>query len=95
MEKWIDGDVYFSDYHYCNVSVKQNILTIKTLIYSLNNHSTSLSDTVQIFMNKSTQTETGSFPPHFIMIGFVCAITIFHRKGRVLDKYDKIISSRS
>jgi 2',3'-cyclic-nucleotide 2'-phosphodiesterase (5'-nucleotidase family) len=90
MEEWLEGDRYFSNYHYCNVSVKQNLLTIKAYNYNISSLSSSLADTVQMFMNKSTQviptnlTSTQKkvgFPPYlFLMFPLFSAMTILRLK---------------
>lgn len=48
LSEWREGDVFYSEYHYCNVTVTEKQVKIDLLIYHADNHSTILGDSVQL-----------------------------------------------
>lgn len=52
LSEWQDGDIFFSEYHYCNVTVKETdgnvTVKVDSLIFHDNNKTTTLADSFQI-----------------------------------------------
>ncbi|NHJ01417.1 MAG: hypothetical protein EAX86_04710 [Candidatus Heimdallarchaeota archaeon] len=80
--EWQEGDVYFSDYHYCNVTVNeyegQVNLTIDTLIYDPETDTTSKADTITISSNNTSS--SSSTPLYQIPIFLGLVLYCQHRK---------------
>ena len=68
-ENAIDSDVYFSEYHYCNVSVTDEKITINTHVYDDSLESTTIQDIITINLNE-TSTEKTIFYFGYIIIIF-------------------------
>jgi 3',5'-cyclic AMP phosphodiesterase CpdA len=52
LSEWLDGDVYFSEYHYCNATVSNNtgnvIIDINVFIFNETDHTINLGDSFQV-----------------------------------------------
>ncbi|MHA1200602.1 MAG: metallophosphoesterase family protein, partial [Candidatus Heimdallarchaeaceae archaeon] len=81
----IAGDKYFAEYHYCNVSVAEDKLTITVLKYDGTLENTSVEDVIELsLLETPTQTETTtetSFLSGFLIFTFIVSISI-RRKGK-------------
>ncbi len=75
----IDGDVYISEYHYCNISITEDTLTIEALVYDANLETTTIEDTVIMYLKETPTTET-SFYFGFIIL-LIWVIPLFRRKN--------------
>ncbi len=75
----IDGDVYISEYHYCNISVTEDTLTIEALFYDANLETTTIEDTVIMYLIEPPTTET-SFYFGFILL-LIWVIPLIRRKN--------------
>jgi len=75
----IEGDVYISEYHYCNISVTEDTLTIEALVYDANLETTTIQDTVIMYLNEQPTTET-SFYFGFILL-LIWVIPLIKRKN--------------
>ena len=76
----ISGDQYFAKYHYCNVSVTDNKVTIEAHAYDDNLGYTTIEDTVTIYFEEQTPTKT-TFALGFSLI-LIWIIPILRRKRK-------------
>ncbi len=76
----IENDVYFSEYHYCNVTVTDEVITIEALVYDENLEYTTVEDTVTVYIVEPTKTNS-SFYFGVILI-LVWIIPLVSKKNR-------------
>ncbi len=85
--EWQDGDVYFSEYHYCNVSVSETAgnvtIDINVLIFNESDHTTALGDFLQVSDFSPTKTTTSQKTSSFLfpmILGLVSFLIIWKRR---------------
>ncbi len=93
--EWQDSDVFFSEFHYCNISVTENagVITTDIDVYIFNEtaHSTILGDSFSVTGESNDDTTTSStssdttskrtpIPIHIIFLGFFPLLLIRKRK---------------
>ena len=65
LSEWQDGDVYFSEFHYCNITVTEDMgqvgIEIQVLIFNESDKSTSIGDS--FIVNDTIQAETTTLGP--------------------------------
>ena len=91
---WKDGDVHFSEYHYCNVTVSENngniVVDIDVLLFDETDHTTTIGDSFQVTnippatttTTTTTTSQKTSFPLFTWVLGLVTILLIYKRKYR-------------
>ncbi len=79
-EEALDTDVYFAEYHYCNVTVTDEVITIEALVYDENLTTTTIEDTVTVYIVEPSKTNS-QFYFGFIFL-LIWVIPLLRRKNR-------------